>query len=114
MLIQAERIRMVTTILTKLKLTFLPKNRRIYVVLQGQYKGEWLVKVREDKEVITFFSLPDKHVRTIPLKDYKWGIQNNVLDPVDVLPKKYYNVCIAEYNHKATDVQKNNALNRRE
>jgi len=104
---------MVTKILTKLKLYFLPKNRRIYVVLEGQYKGEWLVKVREDKNNIMFFSLPDKHIRTIPLDDYNWGIQNKVLEPVDVLPEKVYNVCLAEYNLKATDVQKNNAFNRR-
>jgi len=105
---------MVTKILTKLKLFFLPKKRRIYVVLEGQYKGEWLVKVKTDKENITFFSLPDKFIRGIPTKDYEWGIQNKVLEPVDVLPERVYNVCLAEYNLKATDVQKNNALNRRE
>jgi len=105
---------MVTTILTKLKLAFLPKYRHIYVVLEGQFKGEWLVIIKENKEDIVFFSLPDKHIRTIPIKDYKWGIQNKILEPVDVLPKKIYNVCIAEYNLKATDVQKNNIINRRE
>jgi len=61
-----------------------------------------------------FFSLPDKFIREIAAKDFDWGIQNKILEPVDVLPKKVYNVCIAEYNLKATDEQKNNALNRRE
>ena len=107
-------IHMVTTILTKLKLKFLPESRRIYTVLEGQYKGEWLLKVKQDKDNVVFFSLPDKNIRTVPLKDFDWGIQNKVLDPVDVLPEQVYNVCIAEYNLKATDVQKNNALNRRE
>jgi hypothetical protein len=107
-------IHMVTTILTKLKLRFLSKQRRIYAVLEGKYKGEWLLKIKQDKENIIFFSLPDKNIRTIPTVDYEWGLQNKVLEPVDVLPKLVYNVCLAEYNLKATDVQKNNALNRRE
>jgi hypothetical protein len=105
---------MVTTILTKFKLKFLPERRRIYVVLEGQYKGEWFLKIKQEKDNVIFFSLPDKNIRTIPLKDFTWGLQNKVVEPVDVLPEKVYNVCLAEYNLKATDVQKNNAINRRE
>ena len=96
------------SILKKLKLLFLPKSRRIYVVLHGRYKGEWLVRIKDD----VFFSLPDKYVRNISKKDFNWGLQNKVLEPVDVLPKAIYNVCLAEYNIKATDEQRNNALNR--
>lgn len=101
---------MVSTLIKKFKLLFLPKKRRIYVVLEGRYKGEWLVQVNQE----VFFSLPDKHVRNIPLKDFEWGLQNKVLEPVDVLPKRVYNVCVAEYNYKATDVGQNHTLNRRE
>lgn len=92
------------------KLTFLPRERRIYVVLHGRYKGEWLVKVSEG----VYFSLPDKYIRKMPQKEFEWGIKNKVLEAVDVLPKGVYNVCLAEYNLKVTDEQYNNALNRRE
>ena len=103
-------IRMVSTLIKKLKLLTLPKKRRIYVVLHGQYKGEWWVRVKPD----TYFSLPDKYIRTVTVKDWEEGISKNIIEPVDVLPEKVYNVCLAEYNYKATDEQRNNALNRRE
>jgi hypothetical protein len=100
---------MVATLIKKLKLFLLPKKRRIYVVLEGRYKGEWLVQVNKN----VFFSLPDKHVRNISLIDFEWGLLNKVLKPVDVLPKGVYNICIAEYNLKATDARQNYTFNRR-
>lgn len=100
------------TIVKKLKLLFAPKYRHIYVVLEGTLKGEWLVQVKRSEKEITFFSLPDKFIRNIPVKDFEWGIANKVLEPVDVLPKSVYNVCVAEYNYKITDV-KHNTTNRR-
>ena len=100
---------MAATLIKKLKLLLLSKKRRIYVVLEGHYKGEWLVRVNKD----SFISLPDKYIRNVTLKDFEWGLQNKVLEPVDVLPKGVYNVCIAEYNLKATDVQQNYTPNRR-
>lgn len=103
---------LLVTIIKKLKLFFLPKYRRIYVVLEGRLKGEWLLKVKEEKESIIFFSLPDKHIRTIKNTDFAWGVTNKVVEVVDVLPKSIYNVCIAEYNLKKTDVDFNNTTNR--
>ena len=105
--------RMVSQIIKKIKLAILPKRRRIYVVLEGRYKGEWLVQVKERADTIVCFSLPDKYVREIPKKEFVWGIANKLLDPVDVLPKSIYNVCILEYIHKGADEQRNNTLNRR-
>ena len=100
------------TVVKRLKLLFFPKHRYIYVVLEGRLKGEWLVKVKEEKDVLIFFSLPDKHIRTIKKVDFDWGIANKVLDLVDVLPKDVYNVCLAEYNYKKTDANLNNTSNR--
>lgn len=105
---------MVSTLIKKLKLLFLPKKRRIYVVLQGKHKGEWLVRMKDTPEEEIFFSLPDKYIHTISKKDLDFGFKNKIIEPVDVLPEPVYNVCLAEYNHKATDVKQNNALNRRE
>lgn len=98
-------------ILKRIKLFFTPKRRHIHVVLEGKLKGEWLVEIKRDNKEITFFSLPDKYVRTVPLKDYIWGIQNKVIECVDALPKQVYATCVAEYNYKITDV--NDPSNRR-
>jgi len=93
---------MVSILIKKIKLRLLNKNRYIYVVLQGKFKGEWLVKIKESEEECTFFSLPDKHTRIIPKTEFNWGIANKVLEPVDVLPKSVYDVCLAEYYNSLT------------
>jgi|LauGreDrversion4_2_1035121.scaffolds.fasta_scaffold311215_2 hypothetical protein len=91
---------MVTAVLTKLKLLLFPRLRRIYLVQDGTYKGEWLVQVSKTVGHTVFFSLPDKQEYVIPDKEVSWAFQNKLIIPVDVLPKSIYNVCIAEYNHE--------------
>jgi hypothetical protein len=105
---------MVSAILKLLKIRFLPKNRRLYVVLEGKYKGEWLLLIKSTEKEDTYFSLPDKYIRVIPKTEFVWGLSRKVLEVVDVLPKSVYNVCLAEYNYTATDEQRNNTINRRE
>jgi len=108
-----ELIRMVLkTSLKKIKDFFFPKERSIYVVLDGVYKGEWLVPVSYIPDHTVFFSLPDRHIRTIPNKDVQFGLQNKILEVVDILPKNIYNNCIEEYKFKLK--QDDNALNRRQ
>ena len=100
------------TILNKIKSFFFPKERSIYVVLQGVYKGEWLVPVSFLPGQTVFFSLPDRHIRTIPNNEIETGLQNKIIDLVDVLPKKVYNSCLAEYKHKLK--QDDDIINRRQ
>lgn len=107
-------IRMVSALIKLLKIRFLSKKRRLYVVLEGKYKGEWLLLIKSTEKEDTYFSLPDKHIRVIPKTEFVWGLSKKVVEVVDVLPKSVYNVCLAEYNYTATDAQRNNTLNRRE
>jgi DNA polymerase-1 len=99
---------MVTEMIRKLKLKFSSKDRRILVVLDGTYKGEWLVRMHKLPNMTVFLSLPDKLERIIPDKDIEWGLKNKVLDNAGTLPKKVYNVCKAEYEH----AKRNNTLHR--
>jgi hypothetical protein len=85
------------TILTKIKSLFAPKERSIYVVKEGQYKGEWLVPVAFGPGITVCYSLPDKYIREIPNTEIESGLQNKVLDLVDILPKDVYNVCLEDY-----------------
>ena len=98
----------ITDLVIKLKLTLLPSSRRVYLVTDGLYKGEWLVRVTKTFGHTVFLSLPDKQERIIPDKDMTWGITNKVIIPVDVLPKRVHNVCLAEYEYA-----KRNPVNRR-
>lgn len=95
-----EKIRtVITNLVIKFKLKFFAANRRVYLVTDGSYKGEWLVQVSKTIGHTVFFSLPDKYERVIPDKDITWGIANKVIIPVDVLPKRIHNVCLAEYEY---------------
>lgn len=105
-----EKIHMAISLINKLKLKFTPKERHILVVLDGVYKGEWLVEVSKTNDHTVFLSLPDKYERIIPNKDIVWGIENKVIDIVGALPKKVYNVCVAEYHY----AKQHNSFNRRE
>lgn len=112
-----EKIRTaITDLVIKFKLKFFPAERRVYLVTDGLYKGEWLVQISKIINHTVLFSLPDKHERIIPDKDMQWGIANKVIIPVDVLPKRVHNVCIAEYEHfkhtHPTDRRKQHAPSR--
>ena len=104
---------MVSALIKWFKIRFLPKKRRLYVVLEGKYKGEWLLLIKSNEKEDTYFSLPDKYIRTIPKTEFAWGLSKKVVEVVDVLPESVYNVCLAEYNYTATDEQRNNTINRR-
>ena len=99
-----------TNLVNKIKNFFASAERGVYFVTEGSYKGEWLVKVRDIPGHTVFFSLPDKFERIVPAKDLSWALENKLLELVDTLPSKVYNVCIAEYEH----AKRTNTLNRRE
>ena len=99
------------TIIAKIKDYFFPRERQVYAVLQGIYKGELLVPVSFVPDYTVFFSLPDRHIRTIPNKEVQLGLQNKVLEVVETLPKNIYNNCLEEYKFKLK--QDDDALNRR-
>jgi hypothetical protein len=101
------------TILTRIKEYFYPPERSIYVVREGTFKGEWLVPVAFVPNHTIFFSLPDKHIRTIPNTEVEEGVNKNILDLVEILPKRVYNTCLAEYKLKLKQ-ENDNALNRRQ
>lgn len=110
-------------ILTALKKTtiaikkrFFPE-RALYVVTDGIYKGEWLIRIKPGPVESVYMALPDNFTRVIPNKDFNWGLANKVIEVVDVLPEPVYNVCLANYGHRkqpSTDVQRSNSFNRRE
>ena len=108
--ILTEIVATASKIKLKFKLIFLPRERRLYVVREGTYKGEWLVLINRGAGINIFFSLPDKQERIINDKDLTLGLNKNIVEIVDVLPKGVYNVCKAEYEN----AKRSNTLDRRE
>ena len=104
-----EKIHMVTETIRKLRYKLTPEDRHIFVVLDGTFKGEWLVRMHKLPNASVYLSLPDKIERIIPDKDIEWGLANKVIDRAGILPKKVYNVCKAEYEN----AKRNNTPDRR-
>ena len=73
---------MVSALIKLFKIRFLPKKRRLYVVLEGKYKGEWLILIKSSENEDTYFSLPDKYIRVIPKTEFVWGLSKKVVEIV--------------------------------
>lgn len=69
-----------------------PKQRGIYAVLKGTYSGEYIVFLRKDSTFLEFISFPDKHILRVPEKDFKEGIDGNILEFIQSLPTGVYSV----------------------
>jgi hypothetical protein len=76
-----------------------PEVKQIFAVTKGVYLGEMLAFIDEDKENYNFISLPKNINRTIPKKDFLYGVKKKILDLVEVLPEDIYNVLEAQYTY---------------
>ena len=59
--------------------------------------GEFFVFMESLPDMHVFLSLPDLHVRYIPVDEFKSGINASVLDMVETLPSDVYDVCTSQY-----------------
>jgi hypothetical protein len=83
-------------------LTLHPKRRHVYAVTGGTYLGELLVYMGDKSNTHSFLSLPDMHIRNIPVDKFKDGIKEHIVEVVEKLPKYAYNACIAQYTKNTT------------
>jgi len=74
-----------------------PKPRYIYAVTGGTYLGELLVYVESTGDAFSFLSLPKMHNRKIPKDKFNFGLSEKIVDVVEKLPSKVYNVCRSQY-----------------
>jgi hypothetical protein len=75
---------------------FKSKNHPIvscsYAVTTGTYVGEILVYVEESGNDYLFISLPKNINRSIPKDKFDLGMSQNILDVVEKIPSKIYNL----------------------
>lgn len=75
-----------------------PIDRGIYVILGGSYSGEYFVYIKSKPDTYTFFALPTKVIRDVPVESFKMGIKNKLVDFIEQLPLKVYNTVELEFN----------------
>ena len=70
-------------------------------ISSGKYLGEFFVYMEQTEDMMIFLSLPKMEIRKVPKEKFKYGIDNNVLEFQEILPKKIRLVCIEQYNKNA-------------
>lgn len=73
-----------------------------YAVTTGTYIGEILVFVEEKNDGFDFISIPKNINRNIPKDKFFYGIEENIVDVVEKIPNKIFNLLKKqfEYNKK--------------
>ena len=74
-----------------------PSVRGIYAVSHGTYCGEFFVLMEEEDKCFNFLSLPSMVIRQILKDDFRRGIENAIVEPVEIIPKKYFNFLQKQY-----------------
>lgn len=74
-----------------------PKKRFLYAITGGKYLGELFVFIEKTKDNFSFLSLPDMKIREVPHDKFDFGIDNKIIDIVEKLPSKVYDVCVKQY-----------------
>lgn len=80
------------------------RNRSIYAVREGSYKGNFFVFINKIDELCNFLILPDNDVVSVPTEEFEQGIEKKIVDYIEELPKNIHTLCCAQYNEsKAKD-----------
>lgn len=78
-----------------------PKFRGVYGVIHGSHRGELFAYIREDreKEAYEFLSMPKMVTKVVPIKSFEFGMENNIIEFIEVLPVDVHDVILAQYNN---------------
>ena len=73
------------------------KERYLYAVKHGDHAGKFLAYIKSDTTTHFFLSIPGNEKLEIPIADFNNGIDNKIVDFVEVLPRNVYKVIKAQY-----------------
>lgn len=74
-----------------------PEKYKAYAVTRGTYLGEMLFWVETIGKNHCFISVPKNINRDIPQDKFKFGIENKILDIVDIIPTNVFEILQAQY-----------------
>ena len=79
--------------LKKLKQT-LPQPRGVYAFTKHR-RGDFILFIKEDSEVLEFMQLPDRYQICLTKKEFSEGISTKLLDFVEQIPEEVFDVASA-------------------
>lgn len=74
-----------------------PKNRCMYACLSGDYIGESLVYINKTNNMYNFLALPSLKNVSMDLTSFKYGVDNNLLEKIKIIPHKYWKLLEEKY-----------------
>lgn len=77
----------------KLKQT-LPQPRGVYAFTKHR-RGDFILYIKEDSEVLEFMQLPDRYQICLTKKEFSEGISTKLLDFVEQIPEEVFEVASA-------------------
>ena len=77
----------------KLKQT-LPQPRGVYAFTKHR-RGDFILFIKEDSEVLEFMQLPDRYQICLTNKEFSEGISTKLLDFVEQIPEEVFEVASA-------------------
>ena len=77
----------------KLKQT-LPQPRGVYAFTKHR-RGDFILFIKEDSEVLEFMQLPDRYQICLTKKEFNEGITSQLLDFVEQIPEEVFEVASA-------------------
>lgn len=72
-------------------------HRHIYAVTTGTYVGEMLIFIQEVGDSYYFLSVPKNVNRKIPKEKFDFGIDNNILEFVEIAPRAVKKVAYKQF-----------------
>lgn len=74
-----------------------PRFRTLYAVKHGDHAGKFLAYIRSSKDAHHFLTIPGNECLEIPIADFEKGIDNKIVDFVEILPRSVFKVVKAQY-----------------
>jgi hypothetical protein len=69
-----------------------PYKRQLFAVTTGDYVGEMLAYMGTDKDTHKFISVPKLIIRSIPVTNFQFGLDNGIVELVELLPRNVFNL----------------------
>jgi hypothetical protein len=70
----------------------LPKERGVYAFMKHK-RGEFILFIEQDGDVLTFMQLPDRYSILLTKEEFTAGICTKILEFVESVPEDVFEVC---------------------
>lgn len=74
-----------------------PRCRNLYAVKHGDHAGKFLAYIQSSKDTHHFLTIPGNECLEIPIADFENGIDNKIVDFVEIIPRSVFKVVKAQY-----------------